>query len=114
MTLFERPVLIIDPGIHTALSNSAAADAEGRFLVTGSFDKTVRIWSASDGILLRTIRIPAGPGRIGEIYAVAMSPDGSIVAAGRGGRHRSRCDLLVRSENGQNDQTDRRLARFWN
>src|SRR5262249_35890990 len=48
----------------------------------GYYDKTVRIWSSSDGKLLRTIRMPAGPGHFGEIYAVAMSPDGNIVAAG--------------------------------
>jgi WD40 repeat protein len=81
-TLYERPVLVIDPDMHTAVSRTAAADAAGRFLVTGSNDKTVRIWSASDGKLLRTIRMPAGPGHIGAVYAVAMSPDGSIVAAG--------------------------------
>jgi WD40 repeat protein len=81
-TLYERPVLIVEPEMHTALSRTAAADAAGRFLVTGSEDKTVRIWSASDGTLLRTIRMPAGPGHIGAVYAVAMSPDGSIVAAG--------------------------------
>jgi hypothetical protein len=80
--LYERPVLIVDPDMHTAISKTAAADAAGRFLVTGSYDKTVRIWSACDGKLLRTIRMPVGPGHIGEIYAVAMSPDGSIVAAG--------------------------------
>jgi WD40 repeat protein len=80
--LYERPVLIVDPGMHTADSRAAADDAAGRFLATGSDDKTVRIWSASDGKLLRTIRMPAGPGHIGEIRAVAMSPDGSIVAAG--------------------------------
>ena len=28
------------------------------------------------------IRMPAGPGDIGKIYAVAMSPDGALVAAG--------------------------------
>jgi WD40 repeat protein len=50
--------------------------------MTGSFDKTMRIWSASDGELLRTIRMPVGPGRVGAIYAVAMSPDGNLVAAG--------------------------------
>jgi outer membrane protein assembly factor BamB len=81
-TLYERPVLIVDPDMHTAISKGAAADAAGRFLVTGSDDKTVRIWSASDGKLLRTIRMPAGPGPIGKVFAAAMSPDDSIVAAG--------------------------------
>jgi WD40 repeat protein len=80
--LYERPVLVVDPGMHTAVSYTAAVDAAGRFLVTGSRDKTVRIWSASDGKLLRTIRMPAGPNNNGNVFAVAMSPDGSIVAAG--------------------------------
>ena len=62
-TLYERPVLIVDPGMHTATSKAAAVDAAGLFLVTGSEDKTVRIWSVSDGKLLRTIRMPAGPGQ---------------------------------------------------
>jgi WD40 repeat protein len=84
--LYERPVLIVDPDTHTAATKTAAVDAAGRFLATGSYDKTVRIWSASDGKLLRTIRMPAGPGHTGEIYAVAMSPDGNIVAAGDGWR----------------------------
>jgi WD40 repeat protein len=57
-------------------------DPEGRFLVTGSSDKTVRIWSASDGKFLRTIRMPAGPDNIGKIYTVAISPDGETIAAG--------------------------------
>jgi len=81
-TLYERPVLVVDSDMHTALFVGAAADAASRFLVTGSNDKTVRVWSASDGTLLRTIRMPAGPGHTGEVYAVALSPDGSIVAAG--------------------------------
>jgi WD40 repeat protein len=81
-TLYDRPVLIVDPDMHTAASKVAAADAAGRFLVTGSDDKTVRIWQAADGKLLQTIRMPAGPGPIGEICAVAMSPVGDIVAAG--------------------------------
>jgi WD40 repeat protein len=80
--LYERPVLIVDPGMHTVRILAAAVDAAGRFVVTGSDDKTVRVWSADDGRLLQTIRPPAGPGDVGKIYAVAMSPDGDLVAAG--------------------------------
>ena len=79
---YDRPVLTVDPGMHTALIGAASADAAGRFAVTGSDDKTVRVWSLSDGKLVRTIRVPAGPGAVGKIYAVAMSPDCNIVAAG--------------------------------
>ena len=80
--LYEQPVLIIDPGMHTAPIHAVSADAAGRLAVTGSDDKTVRVWSLTDGKLLRTIRIPAGPDNVGKIYAVAMSPDGALVAAG--------------------------------
>jgi WD40 repeat protein len=80
--LYERPVLAIDPGVHTGVIRSLAVDAGGRFAVTGSDDHTVRIWSVADGKLLRTIWIPVGPENVGRVYAVAISPDGSTIAAG--------------------------------
>jgi WD40 repeat protein len=80
--LYERPVLAVDPGMHTAAIQSLVIDAGGHFAVTGSADRTVRIWSVADGKLLRTIWIPVGPGNIGWVYAVAISPDGSTIAAG--------------------------------
>jgi WD40 repeat protein len=80
--LCERPVLAVDPGMHTAKIQSLAVDAGGRFAVTGSDDRTVKIWSVADGKLLRTIWIPVGPEKVGDVYAVAISPDGSTIAAG--------------------------------
>ena len=47
--LAERPVLVLDPGMHTAPIIRADVDRDGRFVVTGSHDKTVRVWSAEDG-----------------------------------------------------------------
>ena len=80
--LYDRPVLAIDPGVHTAKIGSLAVDAGGQFAVTGSDDRTVRIWSVADGKLLRTIWIPVGPENVGAVYAVAISPDGSTIAVG--------------------------------
>jgi WD40 repeat protein len=80
--LYEQPTLVIEPGMHTALIRAADVDAAGRLAVTGSWDKTVRVWSLADGKLMRTIRVPSGPGNIGKIYAVAISPDGELIAAG--------------------------------
>jgi hypothetical protein len=80
--LYEQPVLIIDPGMHTAQIKDVGADAAGRIAVTGSWDKTLPVWSLTDGELLRTIRLPAGPEVFGKIQAVALHPDGTLVAAG--------------------------------
>jgi hypothetical protein len=80
--LYEQPVLVIDPGMHTAPISDVGVDAGGRIAVTGGFDKALRVWSLPDGELLRTIHVPAGPGNMGQIYAVAVHPDGALVAAG--------------------------------
>jgi hypothetical protein len=80
--LHTEPVLVLEPGMHTAPIRRLDADAAGRFLVTASDDKTVRVWAAADGALLRTLRLPAGPGNVGKAYAAAISPDGALVAAG--------------------------------
>jgi WD40 repeat protein len=80
--LFERPILAIDPGAHTAKIWTQAVDREGRFAVTGSDDRTIRLWSLEDGKLLNSMFVPVGPDNVGAIYAVAISPDGGSIAAG--------------------------------
>jgi WD40 repeat protein len=77
-----EPVLRIDPGEHTAMINRIASDPAGRYLVTASSDKTAKVWDLRDGRLLNTLRIPVGLGGEGQLYAVALSPDGQTVALG--------------------------------
>ena len=80
--LYDHPSLAVDPRTHTAAIRSLAVDLDGRFAITGGSDRTIRIWSAADGKLLRTIWIPVGPDPVGNVYTVAVSADGSTVAAG--------------------------------
>ena len=80
--LHDQPMLVVDPNMHMGPIRSVSVDAAGCTAVTGSEDKTVRLWSLADGKLLQTIRMPAGPEDIGKISAVALSPDGNLVAAG--------------------------------
>ncbi|MDP2166978.1 MAG: hypothetical protein Q8J64_01460 [Thermodesulfovibrionales bacterium] len=76
------PILRIETGMHTAAINRIGTDDENRYLVTGSFDKTVRVWELSSGSLIKTLRPPIGEGDEGKIYAVAISSDGGTVVAG--------------------------------
>lgn len=82
LSLYGRPRLIIDPGEHTGTVRSMDVDSRQHWLVTGAEDKTVRIWSLSDNSLYRAIYLPTGPGYIGQAYAVAISPDGKLIAVG--------------------------------
>jgi WD40 repeat protein len=79
--LYEQPQLVIDPGMHTGVIRGVGIDNTGRFAVTGGEDETLRVWSASDGTLLRTIRMPMGPGYVGKVFALGISPDGSLIVA---------------------------------
>src|SRR5262245_66096065 len=78
----QGPELRIGPRRHTASLVRIGVNPACTQLVTGSHDRTVRLWRLPEGRLLRTLRVPAGPGNDGKIYSVAMAPDGSWVAAG--------------------------------
>src|SRR5262245_23992178 len=77
--LHSQPFLVLDPDMHTAPLKAMVTDAAGRYIITGSHDKTVRVWSSDDGRLLRTIRLPSGPGREGRVLTLAVSPDGNTI-----------------------------------
>ncbi len=78
----QDPILRIETGMHTAGIDRIGIDVENRYLVTGSLDKTIRIWELDTGRLLNTIRPPIGEQDKGRITAVAISPDGRSIACG--------------------------------
>ena len=78
----QLPILTIETGMHTASINRIATDADGRFLITASDDKTIRVWELPSGRLAQIIRPPIGEGNEGKLHAVALSPDGVTIACG--------------------------------
>jgi len=75
-------ILRLETVMHTAVIRRIATDRDGRWLATASDDKTVRIWEAATGRLVRILRPPIGDDREGMLFAIAMSPDGEWVATG--------------------------------
>src|ERR1051325_6566231 len=49
----------------------SASDRDGQRLVSASYDKTIRLWDATNGCLLLTLE-----GHTGSVNSVAWSPDG--------------------------------------
>jgi len=76
------PILRLETGMHSAAPLAADVDAESRYLVTGSIDKTVRVWDLASRKLITTLRPPIDHGLEGELRAVAISPDGETIACG--------------------------------
>ncbi|QWR77201.1 caspase family protein [Candidatus Magnetomonas plexicatena] len=80
-----EPILRINTEMHTAPILRIGVDAANKYLVTGSHDKTVKVWDIRDLSsvkLIQTLRVPIGLGDEGKIYAVAISPDGKTIVCG--------------------------------
>jgi len=62
---------------HKGKVTSLAFSPDGRTIVTGSWDETVREWNAASGKELRCLNW-----KIGKIAALSYAPDGTRIAAG--------------------------------
>ncbi len=72
----QAPILRVEAGTHLAPVRRLATDSAGRLLATVSDDKTLRLWSLPDGAARGVLRPPIGAEAEGELFAVALTPDG--------------------------------------
>jgi WD40 repeat protein len=76
----QEPQLRLETEGHTARIRGMDITADGKLLITGSADKTARLWSLPTGQLVRVIRPPISGGIFGQVDAVAITPDGKTIA----------------------------------
>src|SRR5262245_298282 len=75
---------------HGELVKAVAISPDGKFVLTGSFDRTARLWRSDSGQLISTLR------HEDDVSAVAISPDGKFILTGS----RDRTARLWRSDSG--------------
>ena len=66
---------------HTGGISSLAFSADGTLIVSGSYDKTVKLWQAASGKELVELKAPEA------IHSVAISPDGRFIVAATGNEY---------------------------
>ena len=84
------PNILWRAGGHGDSINSVAYSPDGQLLVSGSSDRTIKIWrkystfSHPDGFsFIRTLSVPYDiDAQLTDVLSVAISPDGTLVAAG--------------------------------
>ena len=78
----DAPILQLDTGGHMALIKGLAFTPDGKFIVSASNDKVIRVWDWRAGKTVRTHPRAIGAGQEGKIFAMALSPDGRWLAVG--------------------------------
>jgi hypothetical protein len=64
---------------HTAIVESVAIAPDGRTVLSGSSDKTLRLWDLASGTTIRTLT-----GHTGWVFSVAIAPDGRTALSASG------------------------------
>ena len=72
----NNPELVFN-SVHSAIIYSVAYNPDGKYLASGSADKTIKLWEVETGRLLRTLT-----GHTGDICSVSYSPNGVYLASG--------------------------------
>ena len=78
----EKPMLRINPDMHTNIITDMDVSHDEKYVLTCSFDKLAKLWNAENGQLIRTYRPPSNTIKGGQLRACTFSPDDQLVVTG--------------------------------
>src|SRR5579871_2354588 len=93
---------------HTESVYAVAFTPDGRHVVTGSFDHTLKVWEAATGKEVKTFGGTAGHQNL--VLGVAVSPDGTLIASGSSDNTAKIWDFPTGTPLRELDQGDAALA----
>jgi len=70
----RSPMQMVVQSSHEASVMGAAYSPDGRFLASGGYDNTVKLWNVENGKVIRNFR-----GHTGIVTDVAFGPDGRLI-----------------------------------
>ena len=73
-----KPDIYVQIG-HKDEVTSVCFSSDGKYIASGSRDRTIKLWEASTGKLVMTFE-----GHESEVNAVCFNPDGNYIASGSG------------------------------
>lgn len=76
----QAPRIVVNPLGHSAKIHNLLFSPEGHQIISVSEDKTIRIWGAETGEMIKKFESQMGEGPEGMFYASALSPDGKLLA----------------------------------
>ena len=77
----QAPRIVVNPLGHSAKIHKVLFTPDGQQIISVSEDKTIRVWNAETGAMVRKFESQIGDGPEGMFYAAALSPDGKLLAA---------------------------------
>jgi WD40 repeat protein len=76
----QAPRIVINPMGHSAKVHNLLFTPDGHKIISISEDKTVRVWNAENGEMIKKFESQIGDGPEGMLYSSAISPDGKLLA----------------------------------
>jgi WD40 repeat protein len=76
----SAPRVVINSMGHSAKVQNLNFTPDGQKIISVSEDKTIRLWNANTGEMLKKFESEIGDGSKGMFYASDVSPDGSLLA----------------------------------